>query len=238
MGRGRGSTEKRAAISQGRGGRYGGPATNGTSSCHTTGSALIISPPPCGCLPGNSPGERLAPKTVSGPGIWNGGAPSQGRRSTFSRPIQFAGKSVGLMRRQGPRHTTRHRGRSKGRQDNQPGIGRRTLRHRIGHVLLVLACLTRRSRGGAECSRLRGDCPRGHQFGRNSVGVIRVESFARLFVRVEQGMWKCTRDGKFDFPEVRVEVTAGATFTSGTTFNGFDLARWLDQQNGIRPKNY
>ena len=65
-----------------------------------------------------------------------------------------------------------------------------------------------------------------------------MENFAKLFVRVENGMWKCVRDGKFDFPQVRVEVTTNATFTRGTTFNGFDLARWLDEQNGIKSNNY
>ena len=50
-----------------------------------------------------------------------------------------------------------------------------------------------------------------------------MENFAKLFVRVENGMWKCVRDGKFDFPQAKIEVTTDATFTRGTTFNGFRL---------------
>ena len=61
-----------------------------------------------------------------------------------------------------------------------------------------------------------------------------MENFAKLFVRVENGMWKCVRDGSSIFPQVKIEVTTDATFTRGTTFNGFDLAKWLDEQNGIK----
>jgi len=65
-----------------------------------------------------------------------------------------------------------------------------------------------------------------------------MENFAKRFVRVEHGMWECVSDGAFNFPQVRVEVTSGATFTRGTTFNGFDLAKWLDEQNGIKTTSF
>ena len=61
-----------------------------------------------------------------------------------------------------------------------------------------------------------------------------MENFAKLFARVEHGMWRCVQDGEFASPHGLIRVTVGSTFVRGTSLNGFDIAKWLDEQNGIR----
>ena len=57
-----------------------------------------------------------------------------------------------------------------------------------------------------------------------------MKDFIRHFVRIERGMWTCVRDGEFNGPNGRIQVTVGSTFKQGTNFMGVDLAQWLDEQ--------
>jgi len=62
-----------------------------------------------------------------------------------------------------------------------------------------------------------------------------MQNFIKLFVRVAPGMWICVRDGEFNGPLGRVQVTVGSAFTRGTNFMGVDLAEWLDEQYAKSP---
>jgi hypothetical protein len=56
-----------------------------------------------------------------------------------------------------------------------------------------------------------------------------MDKFITHFVRIGSGRWTCVKSGEYTGPNGRVQVTVGATFTRGTTFMGFDLARSLDE---------
>ena len=56
-----------------------------------------------------------------------------------------------------------------------------------------------------------------------------MEELMRHFLRVEAGKWTCVRSGEFQLPSGRIQVAVGSTFTRGTMFMGFDLARALDE---------
>ena len=56
-----------------------------------------------------------------------------------------------------------------------------------------------------------------------------MENFIKHFVRIAPGHWTCVRNGEFDGPNGRIQVTAGSIFTRGTHFMGADLAQWLDE---------
>jgi hypothetical protein len=57
-----------------------------------------------------------------------------------------------------------------------------------------------------------------------------MENFIKHFVRVGPGIWTCVRNGEFQSPNGRIQVTVGTTFTRGTNFMGMDVAQWLDEQ--------
>lgn len=57
-----------------------------------------------------------------------------------------------------------------------------------------------------------------------------MDEFATHFCRNPDGSWTCTSDGTFNGPNGRIQVTQGSKFYPGTTFMGFDLAAWLDEQ--------
>lgn len=57
-----------------------------------------------------------------------------------------------------------------------------------------------------------------------------METFLKKFARDETGAWVCLEAATLDGPNGRIQVTAGARFTRGTSFMGFDMARWLDEQ--------
>ena len=57
-----------------------------------------------------------------------------------------------------------------------------------------------------------------------------MQSFIKHFVRVGPGMWTCVRDGEYNGPQGRIQVTVGTTVTKGTSFMGVDLAAILEQE--------
>jgi len=69
------------------------------------------------------------------------------------------------------------------------------------------------------------------------LGGVHVEAFIRYFVRINAGKWTCVRNGEFDGPNGRIQVTVGSTFVRGTNFMGIDLAQWLDEEyEKIQPR--
>ena len=57
-----------------------------------------------------------------------------------------------------------------------------------------------------------------------------MKDFIRHFVRIEPGKWTCVRDGEFQGPNGRIQVTIGSTFAKGTNFMGIDMAELLEEQ--------
>jgi len=57
-----------------------------------------------------------------------------------------------------------------------------------------------------------------------------MREFATHFCRNADGSWTCTSPGTFTGPNGRIQVAAGSKFYPGTSFMGFDLAAWLDEQ--------
>jgi hypothetical protein len=55
-----------------------------------------------------------------------------------------------------------------------------------------------------------------------------MDQFITHFVRVGPGTWTCVESGEYYGPHGRVQVTVGSSFSQGTTFMGFDLARALE----------
>jgi hypothetical protein len=55
--------------------------------------------------------------------------------------------------------------------------------------------------------------------------------FAAHFRKNPDGSWTCTAHATLRCPKGRIQVTEGSTFYPGTTFMGFDLARWLDEES-------
>ena len=56
--------------------------------------------------------------------------------------------------------------------------------------------------------------------------------FASHFCRNPDGSWTCVSHATLESPNGRIQVTEGSTFYPGTTFMGFDLAKWLDERIG------
>ena len=57
-----------------------------------------------------------------------------------------------------------------------------------------------------------------------------MDEFATHFCRNPDGSWTCKSPGTFTGPNGRIQVTAGSRFYPGTTFMGFDLAAWLEEE--------
>jgi hypothetical protein len=58
------------------------------------------------------------------------------------------------------------------------------------------------------------------------------DDFVSHFCRSHDGSWVCLSDATLYGPNGRIQVTAGSRFYPGTTFMGFDIARWLDERIG------
>lgn len=58
------------------------------------------------------------------------------------------------------------------------------------------------------------------------------QEFVQHFCKNADGSWTCTSAATLSTPQGRIQVTAGSRFYSGTSFMGFDLANWLEQQLG------
>ena len=56
------------------------------------------------------------------------------------------------------------------------------------------------------------------------------EEFASCFSRSADESWTCTSAATLFSPRGRLEITEGSRFYPGTTFMGFDFAKWLDQR--------
>ena len=56
-----------------------------------------------------------------------------------------------------------------------------------------------------------------------------MEEMMKHFLRIEPGKWTCVRSGEFQSPTGRIQVAVGTTFTRGTMFMGYDVARTLDE---------
>ena len=54
--------------------------------------------------------------------------------------------------------------------------------------------------------------------------------FIKHFVRERNGAWNCVEPAEVLLPVGRIQVTAGARFTPGTSFMGVDLAALLEEQ--------
>jgi hypothetical protein len=54
--------------------------------------------------------------------------------------------------------------------------------------------------------------------------------FIKHFVRESDGSWRCVDSATLEMPSGRIQVAAGARFTPGTSFMGYDLARMLDEE--------
>ena len=54
------------------------------------------------------------------------------------------------------------------------------------------------------------------------------------FCKNPDGSWTCTSHVTLASPNGRIQVTEGSRFYPGRQFMGFDLARWLDEQQGRR----
>jgi len=58
-----------------------------------------------------------------------------------------------------------------------------------------------------------------------------MQTFIKLFVRVAPGLWTCVRNGEFEGPRGRIQVSVGSTFAKGTSFMGIDLAHLLEEES-------
>ena len=56
-----------------------------------------------------------------------------------------------------------------------------------------------------------------------------MEEMMRHFLRIGPGKWTCVRGGEFQSPSGRIQVAVGTTFTRGTIFMGYDIAKALDE---------
>ena len=61
-----------------------------------------------------------------------------------------------------------------------------------------------------------------------------MEDFVKHFCRNVDGSWTCTSSATLSGPNGRIQVAEGSRFYPGTSFMGFDLAKWLDQHVGGR----
>ena len=56
-----------------------------------------------------------------------------------------------------------------------------------------------------------------------------MDELIKHFLRVEAGKWTCVVSAEFQSPSGRIQIAVGSTFTRGTMFMGYDLARALDE---------
>ena len=56
-----------------------------------------------------------------------------------------------------------------------------------------------------------------------------MEEMMKYFLRIEPGKWTCVQSGEFQSPTGRIQVAVGTTFTRGTMFMGYDVAKALDE---------
>ena len=61
-----------------------------------------------------------------------------------------------------------------------------------------------------------------------------MEDFVRHFCRNADGSWTCTSSATLNGPNGRIQVAEGSRFYAGTSFMGFDLAKWLEERVGGR----
>ena len=54
------------------------------------------------------------------------------------------------------------------------------------------------------------------------------------FCRNDDGSWTCTSAATLSTPKGRIQVTQGSRFSPGTSFMGFDLAKWLEEAAASR----
>jgi hypothetical protein len=60
-------------------------------------------------------------------------------------------------------------------------------------------------------------------------GVV-MHNFIKNFLREGAGVWVCLQAATQDFPQGRVQVSAGTRLTIGSKFMNVDLARLLDEE--------
>ncbi len=56
-----------------------------------------------------------------------------------------------------------------------------------------------------------------------------MDDLIKHFVRVDAGQWTCVMSAEFQSPTGRIQIAVGTTFTRGTMFMGYDLAKALDE---------
>ena len=56
-----------------------------------------------------------------------------------------------------------------------------------------------------------------------------MDELIKHFLRVEAGKWTCVESAEFQSPTGRIQIAVGSTFTRGTVFMGYDLAKALDE---------
>ena len=64
-----------------------------------------------------------------------------------------------------------------------------------------------------------------------------MQSFIKHFLRIGPGMWTCVRDGEYNGPQGRIQVTVGTTVNQGTSFMGVDLAAIFEQELQLQGDN-
>ena len=66
-----------------------------------------------------------------------------------------------------------------------------------------------------------------------------MEKFARAFVLNIDGSWFCSEPACFVGMRGLVTITPGLTYRRGESWNGYDIARWLDDWHdaGMEPAN-
>ena len=60
-----------------------------------------------------------------------------------------------------------------------------------------------------------------------------MRQFIKHFIREADGSWRCVDSATIDTPAGRIQVTAGALFTPGTSFMGCDLVEMLDEESAL-----
>ena len=58
-----------------------------------------------------------------------------------------------------------------------------------------------------------------------------------MFVKLEQGVWRCTQSGQLTGPSGRIiNMLEGSTFRSGHTYMDLDVAKWLENRLAHRQR--
>lgn len=58
-----------------------------------------------------------------------------------------------------------------------------------------------------------------------------MQNFIKHFRRDGKGRWTCFEAATLETPAGRIQVTPGTTFTIGTKFMNFDMAKMLDTEH-------